>query len=693
MKLFIKLAITLVVLLLLAVLVLLVLVNPNDYKPEIEAQVKQSINRDLHIKGDIGWTFFPQLGFSAGEIELDNLSGFSKPHLAKVKDASLGINILPLLKGEISIGKLTLDGFELTLLTTKEGVSNLDNMSSATENTTDDNNTSTSENDSPEDTTQGESFFDISKTQLAGIDINNTVIEIQDLQADSYQKFTVNEIKLGQFSFDQATDLSVITALVIDDMKVNLQLTSKLLVNNSLDNIQLNNLLLKTDVTADALPNGALNSLLKTDINYAVNSKKVTLAGVDIKTDISGDNLPNKKVVTQFNADVTYLIDSQKASIDNLKLLIDKLSLAGDVTVQTGLLTKVRYQLVANEWDLNPYMAQKEKQATSSDAANSPSGTDSSSTSSNTSEEVEPDLSFLKGLDIDGTLKIAGVKVEKIKIGEINKHLIIKKGKAQLKPLTAALYGGMLTVNGEVDESNGKNKYQIATQLKNVSLRPLLTDAAELDMLSGTTAFDFTGKGQGLTATKIQEEIIGQGNFKLLDGELYGVNIPQEIRVLKAKIKGKALPTSDSIKKTDFASLTGNFSIASGLVNNQKLLMLSPVMRLDGNGLAHIIEQSLDYKLSITPLSKSTEKTDYADLTGITLPLLIKGSFTNPSFSIDTDGALKDYAKQQLAEKQEKLKQQAEKALSEQTKNLDAETQEKIKKESKRLEDKLKKFF
>lgn len=682
MKLLIKLSIALIALLVIGVSLLIALVNPNDYKPQIEAQVKQSINRDLHIKGDIGWTFFPQFGFSSGQIELDNLKGFNRPHLVKVNEAAIGINILPLLQGQISLNELVLDGFEVTLLTTKDGQTNLDNIGSAkTSSTTDniaDNSTPTaSQNDTS-------TFFDLSKTELAGISINNAVIEIEDLQANSYQKIAISEIKLGKFALNQETPLSINTKVIVDDLQAQITLNAMLLVNNELSEIKLKNLLLDSDVSTADLPNGGLKSILKTDISYLINDKKVSLNGVDINTIIRGDNLPNKKIETQFNADINYQINDQLATIDNFKLLIDQLALDGDLSIQTGQLTKVRYNLVANTWDLNPYLANT---APTTDSSTDSANTSKIESNSSPAQEIEPDLSFLKGLDVDGVLKMSGLKVEKIKIGEINKHLIIKNNKVEISPLTAQLYGGLLTVNGDVNASGGLNKYQLSTQVKDLQMLPFLTDAANIDLLSGNTSFNFTGKGQGLTISKIKQGITGKGNFTLLDGELYGVNIPQEIRSIKAKIKGEQAPTSSSIKKTDFASLKGNFNIDKGLVNNQKLLMLSPVMRLDGAGLVQIIQETLDYKLSITPLSKSTEETDYADLTGITIPMLIKGSFTDPKISLDTDSALKDHLKATLDKEKQRLNQQAEKALKG---GLNSES---IKKEGKRLEDKFKSFF
>lgn len=671
MKLLIKLSIATLVLLFVAIALLLILVNPNDYKTQIETQVKQSINRDLHIKGDLAWQFYPQLGFSSGEIELDNLAGFNKPHLIKIKQASLGINILPLLQGQISLAKLTIDGFELTLITDKNGLTNLDNMGSETASTAPFTMQSTETS-----TSQSNALFDISKTQLAGIEINNSVIEVQDLQEDSYQKVSINKIQLGQFAFNKETALSVNTKLIIDDLQAQLTLTALILVSNELNSIKLKQLVVNTQLTSDALVNGELHSTLKTDISYALDNKKITIEGLDINTQVSGDNLPNKKLSSQLNADIIYQLTDRKVTINNLKLLVDKLELSGEMSVQSGNITKVRYNLVANNWDLNPYMASTETETTTHTEVEKIDTT--ATTESNSPAEVEPDLSFLKSLDIEGYLKIAGLNIEKIKIGEINNHLIINKGKAQLKPLTAQLYQGLLTVNASVDESNGLNKYQLATKLNNVQLLPLLKDVADLALLSGKTSFNFTGSGQGFTATKIEQGIVGKGDFSLLDGEIYGINISQEIRSIKAALKGEDAPTNAEIKKTDFASLTGNFSIDSGLVNNQKLVMISPVMRLDGAGLVNVIKQTVDYKLSISPLSKTDAKTDYSDLSGITIPLLITGSFNEPSFTIDTKGVLKEQLKAQFDDKKEKLKKKAEQALEKQIEKLGDDTVENL---------------
>ena len=63
MKLFVKLFAALLALLILSVIVLVSVIDPNDYKEEIQTQVKNNTGRDLFINGDINWTFYPKLTF------------------------------------------------------------------------------------------------------------------------------------------------------------------------------------------------------------------------------------------------------------------------------------------------------------------------------------------------------------------------------------------------------------------------------------------------------------------------------------------------------------------------------------------------------------------------------------------------------------------------------------------------------
>jgi AsmA protein len=634
MKLFLKLFAGLVVVLIVAVVLLITTIDPNDYKQQIQTQVKKSINRDLAINGDISWAFYPQLGFSSGEIELRNLDGFNRQNLLKIDQAALGIDLLPLFKGQIKIGELSVNGLVFNLITNKDGRSNLDNMQASGAPAPQE---KALEEDSSSETAK-DGFFALGNLQLAGININNAQIEIQDLKAATTHKANIKKIQLGQFAPGQETDLSAQAELILDNLQAQLDLQSKFLVATDFSTVELKQFSLTTLLTGEALPNGKIDSSINTDIKYDLNDAKAELTDLIIK--------------------------------------LDKIQLSGQLSLQTKQLTTVRFALKGNQWDLAPYLPETSE----------PTVVISTEKTTAKQAEQEPDLSILNSLDINGTLSIEGLKASGVTIGKIDSKIIVNKGKAQLTPLTAELYQGLLTLEASLDENKGSNSYQLSSNLNKVQIRPLLIDAAEIDFLSGTTDFNFAAKGQGLTATKIKTGLTGKGDFKLLDGELYGINLSQQVRILKAKLTAAPQPTEANIKKTDFASLTGNFTIDNGIINNQKLLMLAPVMRLDGNGLADIVKETLDYRLSVTPLSKSSEKTEQSDLSGLVIPLLIKGAFSDPKFTLDTEGAIKERFNMEKKRLEEKLKKEYQQKIEEQKNKLEDKLKDK-------LGDKLKNLF
>jgi len=644
MKLFIKLALGLIAVLILAVIILVTAINPNDYKAQIQSQVKKSLNRELLINGDIGWTIYPQLGFSCGEIELNNLKGFNRKQLVKIDNAAIALQLLPLFKGEIKIGELTLNGLVLNLITNKDGTSNLDNMF-PDKTAADTKNRAQQENQNAETESQKSGFFTLNEAQLAGINITNALIEVQDLQAGSANKINISYLHLGKFALGKETDLSLLTEFSAQKSAAQIDLQAKLIVAADFSSIQFNKL--------------------------------------DVQTILTGKDIPNGKIASSLQSNVFYNIRTAKADLNELVLMVDQIQLTGVLSVQTQDKTKVRFTLQGNEWDLNPYLLKdttplKQKDTNAKNAQNS---------QADIAAEQEPDLKFLNSLDIKGTVAIAGLKASGVTLGKIDSVIEVSDGKAQLMPLTIQLYQGVLTLNGWVDGAKGLNKYHLTSALKAVQIRPFLSDTSQIDFLSGTTALNFSASGSGLTVSKIKSGLVGDGDFELVNGALYGINIPQEIRTFKAKLTGKATPTEKNVKKTDFASLTGKFSIQQGVVDNNKLLMLSPVMRLDGMGLVDILQESLNYKLSVTPLSKSTADTELSDLGGITIPLLIIGPFSAPKFTLDMEGALKE----ELKIKAQQLESRAKEELKKQQETLQEKSQEELKQEGKKLENKMKK--
>lgn len=120
----------LVVLVVLGVLVLVWLVDPNGFKPSIEARVKQATGREFRLVGDIEFGFFPWLAVRTGAGSFGNAPGFGAEPMATWRSAKLGAKLFPMLAGELVIDRVKLDGAEVRLLRRADGSANWQGMES-----------------------------------------------------------------------------------------------------------------------------------------------------------------------------------------------------------------------------------------------------------------------------------------------------------------------------------------------------------------------------------------------------------------------------------------------------------------------------------------------------------------------------------------------------------------------------------
>jgi AsmA protein len=117
--------------LLLVVVYLAVTFNPNDYKPTVIQLVKDKKQRTLDIKGDIKLSFWPKIGADLGEITLSEHQ--SDKQFAAIKSAKVALAVLPLLKKQIVVDTVYLDGAQVNVIQHADGSFNFDDLLSKEE--------------------------------------------------------------------------------------------------------------------------------------------------------------------------------------------------------------------------------------------------------------------------------------------------------------------------------------------------------------------------------------------------------------------------------------------------------------------------------------------------------------------------------------------------------------------------------
>ena len=101
------------------------LFDPNDYRDNISAGVKEATGRDLVIEGELQLELFPWLAVQIGKSSLGNAEGFGDDPFASFDSARLSVRLMPLLlRREIVVGAAEIEALNLNLAVNRRGVSN-----------------------------------------------------------------------------------------------------------------------------------------------------------------------------------------------------------------------------------------------------------------------------------------------------------------------------------------------------------------------------------------------------------------------------------------------------------------------------------------------------------------------------------------------------------------------------------------
>jgi AsmA protein len=89
-----------------ALILVVLFVDPNDYRDDIERLVEQKTGRDLTLSGDLKLSVFPWIALESGGAALGDSQGFGPEPFVSIKEARVGVRLLPLLRGKIEMGNV-----------------------------------------------------------------------------------------------------------------------------------------------------------------------------------------------------------------------------------------------------------------------------------------------------------------------------------------------------------------------------------------------------------------------------------------------------------------------------------------------------------------------------------------------------------------------------------------------------------
>lgn len=263
----------------------------------------------------------------------------------------------------------------------------------------------------------------------------------------------------------------------------------------------------------------------------------------------------------------------------------------------------------------------------------------------------------LRALDIDGTLRIGKLKAYNVSSERIELRLVAAGGRLRINPASADLYGGTYRGDIGLDVRGDTPRMSLDETLTGVQVGPLLGDLTGEQRLTGNARVAAKLTAEGIDPEQIKRTLNGTASFAFTDGAIAGINLAQMIREAYAKLKGQPVAATSEPNQTDFTELTGSLTATNGLLENRDLSMQSPLLRIAGSGQANLPTEAIDYlvKASVVGSLQGQGGATIAELKDVTVPVRIRGTFSEPSFSIDLESVLTEQVKQRAIKEVQKV--------------------------------------
>ena len=170
--------------------------NPNDYKPLIVKLVQEKKQRTLHLDGDIKLAFWPKLGADLGKISLSEHNG--NKEFASINSAKVSLALFPLLKKQLVVDTVYVDGVHANIVRFKDGTTNFDDLMS-------------------KDNEESEQI----KFDVDGINVTNTSINFADEISNAKYSITQFNLKTGHVALARPFDVKTNFKLLASNPNVN----------------------------------------------------------------------------------------------------------------------------------------------------------------------------------------------------------------------------------------------------------------------------------------------------------------------------------------------------------------------------------------------------------------------------------------------------------------------------------------
>ncbi len=610
-------------------------IDIRDYKPEIEKLVTDKTGRPFSIGDDLSLSLFPWAGVSFSDAQLGNLSGFAEKEFVSVKSFEVRVKLLPLLSKNIQVKRFILTEPSITLVKNKDGRVNWDPIVPATDKTA-----APKKKETPEAPNAG-AGLPIKDLTVGECFLKNGSAFYIDHSSQTRKEITAVNLNLQNVSLDRPIKLSL--AAQLDKQPIAMDGTigpvgkdfKRATIPLDLNINALKELIL-------TLKGKVMNPGSTPGIDLAVEmqpfSPRQLLAALDQPFPIATSD---PKALERVALKANLKGGATRIAVSNGILNLDESTINFSLKASDFSRPNLAFDMNLDQINLDRYLPPKSEQQNEPAEKRAPKK----------ATDYEP----LRKLILDGRIKIGQLVASRAKIKDLLVQIKAKNGIFNLDPLQLAMYQGNVSGKGNFNVQTQTPKSNMSLKVAGVQVGPLLRDVLEKDILEGVTNAQLNLAMAGDHPDQIKQTLNGNGQLQFNDGAVVGIDLAGMVRNVKAAF-GLAQKPSER-PRTDFSELSAPFTITNGLVNTPQTSLKSPLIRVLAAGNANLVTEALDFRVEPKVVGTIKGQGDTEARSGLMVPVIVSGTFSNPKFAPDLAGVAKKQLQDALqgAEKPEDL--------------------------------------
>ncbi|KIN63720.1 AsmA family protein [Sulfitobacter noctilucicola] len=615
-----------------------VLMLPADRIARIASdQLTRVTGRDVKISGDVGMTFWPVLGVTAGGLEIGNADWTDGEAMLSTAQAAIGVDAGALLRGEIRITNVEAtsptirlqsraDGRANWLFTDADGETRIETGSEA-------------------------------GTATRPITIQRLVIRdaalIYDAEGSDLVSYAGVDLSLDWP--DQNGPAAIEASLRPAAQKVDVVATIDAFSGFLNGQVQPLAFEMRTQGGEMSLNGRAsLQGAVAGKLRLKTSDTGAFMAALGV----GGVDLPEGFGRTiDTSADIT-LTPDRKLALRELVADLGGNTLRGAADIELNGTPQINAQLQAGALDMRSLTS---------------GGESSGSAASSAGWSRAPiDASGLSAFNGAIALSADSIDLGTLKLGKTRSLLSNDRARMVFELREVSGYGGVFS--GEF-VMNNRNGLSVGGNLRaaGVEMKGLLADMAGLSRFTGAgdAEVSFLGVGQNLDA--IMRSLSGKGAIKVGRGSIEGIDLDNLLGSFD--VAGGT---------TVFDAMTATFAMNVGVLTNDNLQMSLTNFNASGVGQVNLGAQTLDYTVTPKALRVNNDR-------GLAVPVRISGPWSDPRIKPDLQAVIDLNFSEERERAEERVKQNVNEKLEEElgiTREDGQSVEDAVKDE---LEDKLKK--